>query len=64
LQVADLRPEAARETARELEGALALELGVGSRASVEAGLQTVRRSLGGLDLLVNNAGVTNRGCCP
>jgi NAD(P)-dependent dehydrogenase (short-subunit alcohol dehydrogenase family) len=55
---ADLRVEAARETARDLDGAIAVELDVASRESVEAGLQAVAQAFGGLDVVVNNAGVT------
>ena len=56
--VADVRGDAARETAGELEGAIAVELDVASRPSVEAGLQAVVEAFGGLDVVVNNAGVT------
>jgi NAD(P)-dependent dehydrogenase (short-subunit alcohol dehydrogenase family) len=55
---ADVRAEAARETAGGLDGAIAVELDVASRQSVEAGLQAAVQALGGLDVVVNNAGVT------
>ena len=54
---ADVRGEAARETAGEI-GALAVELDVVSGPSIEAGLREVKEAFGGLDLVVNNAGVT------
>jgi NAD(P)-dependent dehydrogenase (short-subunit alcohol dehydrogenase family) len=56
--VADVRREAARKTAGELEGAIAIELDVASRESVAAGLQAVAQAFGGVDVVVNNAGVT------
>jgi NAD(P)-dependent dehydrogenase (short-subunit alcohol dehydrogenase family) len=55
---ADVRGDAARETASELEGAIAVELDVTSGSSVEAGLAAVVEAFGGLDVVVNNAGVT------
>src|SRR6266571_1237595 len=55
---ADVRGDAARETAGELDGAVAVELDVASRESVEAGLQAAVGAFGGLDVVVNNAGVT------
>ncbi len=55
---ADVRGDAARETARELDGAIAIELDAASRESVEAGIQAVAQTLGRLDVVVNNAGVT------
>ena len=56
--VADWRPDAARETAAELEGAIAVEVDVTSAAAVEAALKQVVEAFGGLDVVVNNAGVT------
>jgi len=56
--VADWRRDAARETAGELDGAIAVEVDVTSAASVEAGLKQVVEAFGGLDVVVNNAGVT------
>jgi NAD(P)-dependent dehydrogenase (short-subunit alcohol dehydrogenase family) len=56
--VADWRRDAARETAGELDGAIAVEVDVTSAASVEAGLKHVVEAFGGLDVVVNNAGVT------
>lgn len=56
---ADVRGAAALETARELgESALGIELDVVSAGSVEAGLHEVVAAFGGLDVVVNNAGVT------
>jgi NAD(P)-dependent dehydrogenase (short-subunit alcohol dehydrogenase family) len=58
LAVADVRGEAAEETAAELEEAIAVELDVASWESVEAGLRAAEQAFGGLDVVVNNAGVT------
>ena len=56
---ADVRGEAAAETARDIGGdAIGLELDVVSTTSVEAGLAELVRAFGGLDVVVNNAGVT------
>jgi NAD(P)-dependent dehydrogenase (short-subunit alcohol dehydrogenase family) len=57
--VADVRREAAAETVGAIgDGALPLTVDVTSPASIEAGLQEVVSSCGGLDVVVNNAGVT------
>src|SRR2546427_2509339 len=55
---ADVRGDAARETAAELDDALALALDVTSRPSIEAGLRQLVERFGALDILVNNAAVT------
>jgi 3-oxoacyl-[acyl-carrier protein] reductase len=56
---ADLRGEAALATAAEIGGgALGLELDVTRSVSIEAGLGTLTERFGGLDIVVNNAGVT------
>jgi NAD(P)-dependent dehydrogenase (short-subunit alcohol dehydrogenase family) len=55
----------ARAAANELgAGALGIELDVRDAASVTAALDTVYRELGGLDLLVNNAGIGMRTVNP
>ena len=57
--VADLDPEMARAVAASLGDAdLALQMDVRRRDSVEAGFAEAERLLGGLDLLVANAGVS------
>jgi NAD(P)-dependent dehydrogenase (short-subunit alcohol dehydrogenase family) len=57
--VADVRAEAAATTAAEIGGdAVAVTIDVTARASVEAGVATAVTALGGLDVLVCNAGVT------
>jgi NAD(P)-dependent dehydrogenase (short-subunit alcohol dehydrogenase family) len=57
--VADVRPEAAGETAHAIgDSALAVTLDVTSPASVASGLEQVVSTCGGLDVVVNNAGVT------
>ncbi len=56
---ADLRFDAARQTAAEIgESALGLELDVTSAPGVERGIGSVLERFGGLDVVVNNAGVT------
>jgi dihydroanticapsin dehydrogenase len=56
---ADLRGDAARETAATIgEAALGLDLDVTSAASVARGIQSAVERFGGLDVVVNNAGVT------
>ncbi len=55
---ADLRGDAARESAKLIGDALGLELDVTSAASVGAGVDAVIERHGGLDIVVNNAGVT------
>jgi NAD(P)-dependent dehydrogenase (short-subunit alcohol dehydrogenase family) len=56
--VADWRWDAARETAGGLDGAIAVEVDVTSAAGVEAALKEVVEAFGGVDVVVNNAGVT------
>ena len=57
--VADIRAQEAEATARELGGeAIAVELDVTSPGSIAAGLERTREAFGGLDVVVNNAGVT------
>lgn len=56
---ADLRGDAAAGTAGELGGeALGIELDVTSAASVGAGLDRIAERFGGIDIVVNNAGLT------
>ena len=56
---ADLVGERAAQTAAEIgEAALGLELDVTSSASIEAGLDELLARFGGLDCVINNAGVT------
>ena len=53
--------ERAEATAAELgAGALGLELDVRDAASVSAAVDNAYQTLGGLDLLVNNAGIGMR----
>jgi NAD(P)-dependent dehydrogenase (short-subunit alcohol dehydrogenase family) len=56
---ADLRGDTAAATAAPLEAdAIGLELDVTSTPSIEAGLRTLLERFGGIDIVVNNAGVT------
>lgn len=55
--VADLDLAAATAAARSIERALAVELDVRAESSAEAAVATVVAELGGLEILVNNAGV-------
>jgi NAD(P)-dependent dehydrogenase (short-subunit alcohol dehydrogenase family) len=56
---ADLRPDSAIETAAQIGGeAIGLELDVTSAGSAAAAVESVVERFGGIDLVVNNAGVT------
>ena len=56
---ADLKGDTARATAAEIGGdALGLELNVTSAASIATGLAALVEHFGGIDIVVNNAGVT------
>jgi len=63
--VADVNLEGAEETARLVEAAggraVAMRVDVGEIADVEAMAESIRRAFGGVDLLVNNAGVAVAG---
>lgn len=57
--IADIDAEAARRTAAEIGGgALGLAMDVTSRASVEAGFDTMLERMGGCEICVANAGVS------
>jgi NAD(P)-dependent dehydrogenase (short-subunit alcohol dehydrogenase family) len=53
----DIDGAAVRSVAQELGAELAVEVDVADRASSEAAISQVARALGGLDRLVNNAGI-------
>ncbi len=63
--VSDMRLDAAEETVRQLEAvgaeAFAIELNVTSEQAWQAALAQVKERWGGLDVLVNNAGVATAG---
>ena len=63
--VLDLDEPGARKLASQLEGtgsrALALRCDVTSEAEVAAAMRTLAEQLGGIDVLVNNAGITHLG---
>jgi NADP-dependent 3-hydroxy acid dehydrogenase YdfG len=60
--IGDLDLEAARATAEEIgSGTIAVELNVTDRASIEAFADEVERSLGPIDVFVNNAGIMQLG---
>ena len=54
---ADLLGETAEQTASEIDGGLALEVDVTRSESIEAGLRSAVDEFGGIDILINNAGV-------
>jgi 3-oxoacyl-[acyl-carrier protein] reductase len=59
--VIDLTREAAERGAREVgEGALALAADVSKRADVDRAVAETIRAFGGLDIVVNNAGISHR----
>ena len=55
--VADLNLDGARETVAPLEGGLAVRCNVADPGEVAAMAQTVLSTFGGLDILINNAGL-------
>jgi 3-hydroxybutyrate dehydrogenase len=55
--IADLDAEAAKRKAGELEGAIGLRMDVTQEEEVERGVAEMARQLGGVDILVSNAGV-------
>lgn len=55
--IADLDPEAAKRKAAELKGAIGLRMDVTSESEVERGVEEMARQLGGVDILVSNAGL-------
>jgi len=55
--IADLDAEAAKKTAGALRGAIGLRMDVSSEEEVERGVAQAARELGGIDILVSNAGV-------
>ena len=59
IAIADLDLVAARQTAVEVGGgAMAIDVDVRNRASVERGFETALKQLGGCDILIANAGVS------
>lgn len=56
--VADLREDDARATASEV-GGMAIAMNVADPASIAAGVAAVEAEWGGVDVLVNNAGIFN-----
>ena len=55
--IADVNEESAKRKANELEDAIGVRMDVTSEEEVERGVAQVVRELGGLDILVSNAGV-------
>lgn len=55
--IADVNEEAANKTASTLENAIALHMDVTSEDEVERGVEQAASRLGGIDILVSNAGV-------
>jgi 3-oxoacyl-[acyl-carrier protein] reductase len=59
--VLDVREDAAKQVAAELERAVAVAADVSDSASVDAAVERVVAELGHLDVLVNNAGIASSG---
>jgi 3-hydroxybutyrate dehydrogenase len=55
--IADIDGDAAKKTASTLKGAIGLRMDVSQEADVEEGVDEAARQLGGIDILVSNAGV-------
>jgi 3-hydroxybutyrate dehydrogenase len=55
--IADVNDKAAREAASGLENAIGVRMDVTSEEEVERGVDEAARRLGGIDILVSNAGV-------
>ena len=55
--IADVNEEAARKTAATLENAIGLRMDVSQESDVEKGVDEAAHRLGGIDILVSNAGV-------
>ncbi len=55
--IADLGAEAAKRKASEMKGAIGVRMDVTSEDEVERGVAEMVRQLGGVDILVSNAGV-------
>jgi len=55
--IADIDGEAAKQKAKELRNAMGVRMDVTSEEEVERGVEGSARALGGIDILVSNAGV-------
>ena len=55
--IADVNEKSARETASRLKSSIGLRMDVTSEEEVERGVDEAARQLGGIDILVSNAGV-------
>ncbi len=55
--IADLNIERAEKTASQIQGAIAVQLDVTQKKSIEAGVEKVIQQLGGIDILINNAAI-------
>lgn len=55
--IADVNEEAAKRKAKEVENAIGVRMDVTSEEEVERGVAEMARRLGGVDILVSNAGV-------
>jgi NAD(P)-dependent dehydrogenase (short-subunit alcohol dehydrogenase family) len=53
----DVNGDLAKESAEDVEGAIAVSLDITKQDRVRAGVDEVVRQLGGIDILINNAGV-------
>jgi 3-hydroxybutyrate dehydrogenase len=55
--IADIDGEAAAKTASDIANSIALRMDVSDEGEVERGVEQAARALGGIDILVSNAGV-------
>ena len=55
--IADIDAEAAAKTASDIANSIALRMDVSDEGEVERGVEQAARALGGIDILVSNAGV-------
>lgn len=58
--LADIDADAARDTAARINGAIGIACDVADRASVETAMDEAQDRLGGVDILINNAGLHTR----
>jgi NAD(P)-dependent dehydrogenase (short-subunit alcohol dehydrogenase family) len=57
--IADLNIERAEKTAAQIQGAIAVQMDVTQKKSIDTGVEKVIQQLGGIDILINNAAIFN-----